>query len=233
MTTSWNNPDRTPLGDVQPDDTRPSPAERARTALACARAGSLLTYGRGRCVPPHRTTVAIEGDDESSLVIHVPGDSLAAAQLLVRPLATVQVTQSGCEMLTLQGAGHRLSPSGDGMLRYQVNVAAVRLGERIRVAVPVEEFWAAHPDPLRDDAPAVLRHLSQCHGEALAACLRARGHDAVWAEPQALDRRGMDVVGLGVDGVELVRLAFPAPVARLVDLPAGLAVPMRCRCRSR
>lgn len=233
MTTSWNNPGTTPLGDCQPHDTRPSPAERARTALACARVGSLLTYGRGRCVPPHRTTVALEGDDGGSLVIHLPRGSLAAAHLLVRPLATVQVTTSGCEMLTLQGAGHRLAPSGDGMLRYQVTVAAVRLGTRTRVAVPVEEFWAAHPDPLRYDAPAVLHHLSQCHGQALAACLRARGHDAVWAEPRALDCRGMDVVGLGVNGVELVRLAFPEPVARLADLPAGLAVPMRCRCRSR
>ncbi|MDP9459235.1 MAG: DUF2470 domain-containing protein [Actinomycetota bacterium] len=184
-------------------------------------------------MPPHRTTVALEGDDEGILVIRVPRGSLAAAQLLVRPLATVQVAPSGCEMLTLQGAGHRLPPSADGMLRYRVEVAAVRLGERTRSAVPVEEFWAARPDPLRDDAPAVLRHLSQCHGEALAACLRARGHDVVRAEPRALDCRGMDVVGLGVDGVTLVRLAFPGPVARLQDLPAGLAVPMRCRCRCR
>ena len=231
MTTPPSNPASTPSSDWRSNDTRPTPAERARTALASARIGSLLTYARGRCVPPRRTTVALEGDDEGSLVIRLPPGSLAAAQLRVRPLATVQVTPPGCETVTVQGIGHHLAPSGDGLLRYRLTVAAVRIGERSRTAVPVAEFWAALPDPLRDAAPAVLRHLSQCHGEALAACLRARGHDALWAEPRGLDCRGMDVLGLGVDGVELVRLAFPERVARLEDLPAGLAVPMLCQCQ--
>lgn len=184
-------------------------------------------------MPPNRTTVALGDEDEDSLVICLPPASLAAGQLLARPMATVQVAPPGCETVTLQGAGHCLAPSEEGLLRYRVEVAAVRLGERTRFAVPVEEFWAAHPDPLRDDAPAVLRHLAQHHGDDLAACLRARGHDAVWAEPRGLDCRGMDVVALAADGVELVRLSFPGRVARLEELPAGLAVPLLCRCRPR
>lgn len=166
-------------------------------------------------------------------MIRLAAASLAAAQLRVRPLATVQVAPPGCETVTVQGIGHHLAPSGEGLLRYRVAVAAVRIGEQSRAAVPVEEFWAARPDPLRDDAPTVLRHLAQNHGEEMAACLRARGHDAVWAVPLGLDCRGMDVIGLGLDGVELVRLSFPQPVARLEDLPAGLAVPLLCRCGPR
>lgn len=233
MTPPLSNPANTPPSNRRSKEKRPTPAERARTALASARVGSLLTYPRGSCVPPISTTVVLEGSEGGGLVIRVPPASLAAAQLRVRPLATVQVAPPGCETVTVQGIGHHLAPSGEGLLRYRVAVAAVRIGERPRAAVPVEEFWAARPDPLRDEAPAVLRHLAQWHGEELAACLRARGHDAIWAEPRALDCRGMDVIGLGLDGVELVRLAFPQRVARLEELPAGLAVPLLCRCRPR
>jgi hypothetical protein len=78
--------------------------------------------------------------------------------------------------------------------------------------------------------PTVLAHLRDHHAAGLAACLRARGHDAHWVEPRSLDAAGLDVLAVGPDGVELVRLAFPAPVSRLQDLRAGLAVALTCRC---
>lgn len=201
--------------------------------MASARLGRLTTYPRGARLGSYGTTVALEGNDEGGPVVCLVPGSPAAAQLLTRRLARVRVEPDGYEPVTVQGAVRRLASSVDGLLRYRVEVAAVRLGQQGRLSLPVEEFWAARPDPLRHDAPAVVQHLSQCHGEALAACLRARGHGAVWAEARALDYRGIDVISVGLEGVELVRLPFPEPVTRLQDLPAGLAGPLLCRCRPR
>lgn len=225
-----SGPPDVPSGSPPPDDTRPSAAERARTAVASARVGCLTTYARHSAARPHPTTVAVECDGEGRPVLPVTPNSLAAAQLLARPLATLHVAPPGCEATTVHGAAHRLRAAGDGLLRYRLEVGSVRLGQRRPLPVPLEQYQAASPDPLRHAAPAVLHHLARCHAEQLAACLRTRGHDALWVEPRALDRRGLDVLSVGPDGVDLVRLSFPEPVTRLQELAAGLAVPLLCRC---
>ena len=104
--------------------------------------------------------------------------------------------------------------------RFRLDVGAVRLGGRATQVVDVANYWAAEPDPLRDCAPDILDHLRTGHGELLAACLRANGHDrARWAEPRRLDRHGLELAVVTDTGVSLKRLNFPTPVSRIADLP--------------
>lgn len=212
------------------DQSRPSPAEQARTAVACARVAGLTTYPRAAPFRPHATSVVLEQGEGGLPVVRLAREALAVAHLLARPLVTVQVAPPGCPAVTLHGSVHRLPRSGDGQWHYRLEVAAVRVGQPRPRLVAVEQYLAARPDPLHREAPAALRHLARRHADELSACLRARGHDVLWVEPQALDSRGLDVAVVGHDGVELVRLPFPRPVSRLHELGAGLAAPLLCRC---
>lgn len=213
---------------------RPDAAHQARTAMACARVASLLTYPRTAPGRPHLTNVELEHDETGRPMVRLATGALAVTHLTARPLATVQIAPVGHPTVTVHGAVHRLPGRDDeGRLLYRVDIGAVRLGHVGHGpcdAVSPREYVAARPDPLATDAPAVLAHLRDHHAAGLAACLRARGHDAHWVEPRSLDAAGLDVLAVGPDGVELVRLAFPAPVSRLQDLRAGLAVALTCRC---
>jgi hypothetical protein len=155
---------------------------------------------------------------------------MAAAELLVRPLATLRLARAGGPAVRIHGNARRL-PSQQGLLRFSLDVVAVRVAMPQWRSVSLSDYLAAAPDPLRFDAPVVLHHLARYHGPELTACLRALGHNTEWAEPRSLDCRGLDVVSLTEDGVEVVRLAFPQPVTSLRDLSAGLAAPLLCRCQ--
>jgi len=219
------------FGSTDSDQTRPTPAELARTAIASACVGCLTTYPRTRPAHPHHTRVVLEPDVEGRPVVRLASGSQAVAQLLARPLATLRVGVPGTSAVLVHGSVQRLVAER-GQLRYQVDVVAVR----VRVTSPhwqpvrLTDYRAADPDPLRHEAPGVLDHLARHHGPQLTACLRAMGHDTQWVEPRSLDCRGLDVLSVDADGVELVRLAFPRPVTELRDLSTGLAAPLLCRC---
>ena len=217
------------FGSTESDRTRPSPAEVARTAVASASAGGLTTYPRAHAARPHHTQVALEPDVDGLPILQLDPRSLAASQLLSRPVATLRVAPANGPAVLLHGSAHRL-PARRGSSRYRVEVVAVRLAVPQWQPVPLTQYRAAVPDPLRQDAPEVLRHLARHHGDELAACLRALGHGTRWVEPRALDCRGLDVLSVDDDGVQLIRLPFPEPVTNLRDLSTGLAAPLLCRC---
>jgi hypothetical protein len=218
------------FGSAESDRTRPSPAEIARTVIASAGAGCLTTYPRTPAARPQHTQVALEPDVEGLPTLQLDPRSPAVRHLLSRPVATLRVAPAGRPAVRVHVGVQRL-PANHGSCRYRVEVLAVRLAMPHWQAVPVAQYHAAVPDPLRHDAPEVLRHLASHHGSELTACLRALGHDTRWAEPRALDRRGLDVLSVDDDGVQLVRLPFPEPVNSLRDLSTGLAAPLLCRCQ--
>jgi putative heme iron utilization protein len=212
----------------------PSPAELARTTVARARVAALTTYPRRAPARPHLTSVAVGCSADGCPVVQLASGSRAAAHLLARPLATVRMAPVGGETVTVHGAAHRLAGrDAAGTLAFRVEVGAVRLGAASPTPVGAEAYRRAEPDPLRDEAPAVLEHLRAAHADDLAACLRAMGHEAEWAEPSALDRYGMTLLAVAPGGVDTVRLAFPDPVDRLDDLRPGLGTVLRCRCGCR
>ncbi|HEU0103102.1 MAG TPA: DUF2470 domain-containing protein [Mycobacteriales bacterium] len=212
----------------------PDAAVLARTAVACARVGTLTTYPRSPAQSPYVTTVAVSGQDDGSAVAYVEGGGLAAQLLLARPLATLQVAPAACEPVTLLGAARRL-PGRDarGRLAFRVEAGAVRLGARRQLSLDAGDYVQAAPDPLGRHAPEVLDHLNRGHRGALAACLRALGHEAETAEATALDQHGLSVVAVSASGVDTVRLAFPEPVTRLEDLAPGPGAVLLCRCACR
>jgi hypothetical protein len=122
-------------------------------------------------------------------------------------------------------------------LPFLLDATSVRLwnGRRGPVAaddvVDVESFLAAEPDPLRGEAPEVLAHLREAHGDGLLHCLRSQGHPgAEWIEPQRLDRYGLEVSVVTSSGITDVRLPFPAPLDSLSQLGPGLRTALMCRC---
>ena len=208
------------------------PAELARTAVADARVGTLSTYPRSAPHRPHVTTVHVAGQDDGSILAWLLPGSPAAQMLLVRPLATLRVAPVGYEPVTLHGEARRERGGDDGALQaFRVSVGAVRLGP---TGCPVDsvDYVSAVPDAVRQQAPELLDHLNRGHAGALAACLRARGHDAETAEASGLDRRGLTAVAVGPSGVSRVRLDFPAPVRSLDELGPGPCSVLLCRCCS-
>jgi hypothetical protein len=155
---------------------RPSTAELARTAVARARGGTLTTYSRAGAA----TTLVPVRDDHGALVLGLCPSDLAVADLTLRPLGSIRVAPVHCAIVKLEGTVRRLADDCDGLARFRLEVAAVRIG-RVPQPVEVRAYRRAEPDPLRDDAPGILARLRARPSDALAACLRAHGHlEARW-----------------------------------------------------
>lgn len=209
----------------------PDVAVQARTSIDCARVGSLTTYARHPS-SQHTCSVSVQARADGTVEIELAVDALSARQLIARPVASLLVAPVGCAPVLLHGSARRLpGPSRRGTLVFHLELAAVRVGSP-GVLVDQAAYCAAAPDPLRHDAPAVLAHLNDGHADALAACLRAAGHDAAFAHATRLDAGGLTVTAIGDAGADIVRLAFPRSVTRLADLPVSLNCLLgpRCRC---
>ena len=204
-------------------------AALARTAVACARVAAVTTYARHPS--GHTTTPAsVSGREDGSVEVAVSASSVAFRQLLARPLATVRVAPAWCEPVLLHGSAQRLPANdGTGRVLFHVRAASVRVGLE-SLPVDPDAYAQAAPDPLRHDAPSVLSHLNGGHRDALAACLRAGGHDVGFAQASSLDAAGLTVTAVGSEGVSTVRLAFPHPVTGLRELPGGLRALLGSGC---
>ncbi len=208
----------------------PSLAELARTALAGATAGTLAT---GRCpTPPSLTLVSIEDQPDGRPLVRLEQGSPTARLVATRPVATLSVPgPDPFHALDLIGPMNPCRPNRDGTRTYRMSLLSVRLVGATTVPLPLGEFCAAEPDPLRDRAPAALRHLETAHPEELVACVQAHGHDAQAVVPRALDRYGVELAAIGPDGVRRVRLAFPGgPIDDLDQVNTGLRLLLTCRC---
>lgn len=207
----------------------PDDAVRARTSVDCARVGSLTTYARHPS-SQHTCSVAVEPRPDGSVELELARDAVGARQLLARPVATLEVAPVGFEPVMLHGSVRRLPGlSAGGALLFRLDVTAVRVGTP-PVLLDGASFCAARPDPLRHDAAAVLEHLNGCHADALAACLRAGGHDAGFVVATGLDAGGLTVTAVGAEGVDRVRLRFPSPVSDLGELPMSIGGALNPRC---
>ena len=204
-------------------------AVRARTAVDRARVGQLTTYARHPS-GQRTTSVGLQVRSDGAVDVHLSTSNQAVAQLLARPLATLRVAPPWCDPVLLHGGARRLPGLTDrGELVFRLDVAVVRVGSPPAV-VDGSAYAAARPDPLRGDAPAVLAHLNDGHADALAACLRAGGHDVGFAQASSLDAAGLTVTAVGSEGVSTVRLAFPHPVTGLRELPVGLRALLGSGC---
>ena len=194
-------------GPPQPSDTPPVPeptyAERARTLVHVARAGTLATLSRRHPGHPFASIMpyAIDGDGRplfliSSMAMHTQNlEADARASLLVAqpdwagdPLAAGRVT--------LMGEGERV-PTADvpaaraaylaqhANARYWVDFddfSFWRLvlrdvyfvgGFAAMDWIASDAFATARPDPLADVAGGIITHMNQDHADALVTYARA------------------------------------------------------------
>ena len=220
----------------------PSLAELARTALASAataeiddadRLGDPASRGRVPVVTPIR-----DGRDGSPLLLSVTG-SVFEHQLSAQREAVTVTVPAGGPYSTLQLTG-MVRPTARnrrvGIAACMVDLRSVELTGHagVRVDVPLAEYRAAAPDPLRREARGVLHHLEHGHMTDLIACVRMHGLPrADWVVPRGLDRYGLELLVLTNDGVAAVRLGFPdGPVSSLEDVPASIRTALTCRCES-
>ncbi|UAL28886.1 hypothetical protein K8W59_13810 [Nocardioides rotundus] len=213
--------------------TEPTWAEQARTALAMASVATLATQ------PCHVrqglvAVVAVEDRPDGRPVVR-----LGAASPVVRELGSCRVVTLSVPApapfwrVELAGPLTACGPADGGKRAYRLSPLACRLVGPHSVSLALRQFHEARPDPLRELAPGLLRHLAEAHDQDLLACIRANDYARARAVvPQAIDRYGVEVVVLCDDGVERVRLAFPGgPIDTLDQAPRGLAIPLTCRCR--
>lgn len=215
------------------DPTEPTWAERARTALAMASVATLATQ-RCRARSGLVAVVAVEDRPDGRPLVR-----LGAASPVVREVGACRVVTLSVPApapfwrVELAGPLTASGPADAGKRAYRLTPLACRLVGPHSVSLAPREFHEARPDPLRELAPGLLRHLADAHDQDLLACIRANDHVRARAVvPQAIDRYGVEVVVLCDDGVERVRLAFPGgPIDTLDQAPRGLAIPLTCRCR--
>ncbi|HWH28973.1 MAG TPA: DUF2470 domain-containing protein [Mycobacteriales bacterium] len=209
----------------------PDDAALARTSLASARAGTLVTFGR-QARGHLSTLVQVAACPDGNARIALAPGCPALSRLTARPLAVLRVAPAWCAPVALHGGVRRL-PGRDeaGRVCFLLHAALVRLGRPCR-PVDAADYAAAAPDPLHAEAAGVLSHLNAAHTEQLAACLRARGHAAAFVQAAGLDSGGLTVVAVSTAGAQTVRLDFPYPVSRLAELPGGLAPVVSSGCVS-
>jgi hypothetical protein len=215
-----------------------SPAERARTALACAAVPTVDLAGRvAEDVGVHAVTT------EGAPVVLVPASgvlggraacgpavaTLHATRLLPLPvpdrvLARVTIHGTLGPVADLPGALELLGRSADPhQVALQLDPHQVRLdGE----PVDPDAYRLAAPDPIAPRSDALVTHLLRRHADqmvALADLLDRRLVDAAWTiAPACVDRFGLTFHLAGPAGVSYPRLDFPAVVRHPSQLPAAL-----------
>ena len=210
----------------------PSPAERARTAVAQARVGTLVIRGCRRT--PRTMTVVGMHDRGGMPEVGLEIASAAGQRAVHRPVVALYVTgPDGFAAVRLVG---RLVTVDDGATtgsgRFRLTAAGVALVDPGVHPVPVADYLGAAPDPLRREAGRILAHLDAAHAEDLAACVRAHGHEALAVVPRGIDRYGIELAVIEEYGVSRVRLAFPGgPVSSIRDLAPAVRLPLTCCCR--
>src|SRR4051794_9286084 len=214
------------MGDSPSWTAAPSAAERARSVLAAAWSCAVTADG-GR-----EEFVGAHGVGEDGRVrLAVPEDSALLTAAICAPRGEPHAVLEFADVAPvplrsrirarLWLAGYFVPEDGRLALRPTRIVLRQQSGA---VAVDLDEFAAAGPDPLALAEARLLTHLADCHGDAVARLTRlvdhASLHGAVRVQPLAVDRHGLTlrIERHRTDGD--VRLPFHAPaddVARLTE----------------
>lgn len=100
---------------------------------------------------------------------------------------------------------------------FQLDVSGVRYiaGSGRAVWVDGFDYRAAKPDPLGEDAPAIMHELNDRHSDQLTSIARRQGQ-CEWAQAGrvvSLDRFGLDLIATAGERRRAVRLDLPAQAA--------------------
>lgn len=185
-----------------PPVPEPTFAERARTLVHIARAGTLATLSTRHAGHPFASVMPYALDARADPILLISSMAMHTQNLHADPRASLLVTQPGwtgdplaAARLTLMGAARRVESANVPAARE----AYLAWHERARYWVDFEDFafwrldvmdtyfvggfaamdWvtaetyrAARPDPLADDAPGILAHMNGDHADVLVAYAR-------------------------------------------------------------
>jgi heme iron utilization protein len=245
--TTGNTPE--PLYDVR--IPTPTHAERARTLVAQISTGTLCTLALEPEGYPYGSfvTVAFENADPifliSGLAEHTKNLELdSRASLLVAeggsadPLASGRVTMLGpCTRVgndggRARGAFFAAHPNatyyadfGDFTF-WKLRVEYVRyIGGYGRMSWISQADWrAAEADPLAPSATDIIAHMNADHADALLLYCKAFSHgtEITSAKMTGVDRYGVEMSAITLNGPRPFRLAFGNPVSTPDDVRATL-----------
>ena len=236
---------------LTPDDVRaPTHAERARTLAASQRVGTLGTLSRDPAGYPYGSfvTFALNGPNPVFLVSHLATNTKnlevdPRASLLIAedetedPLANARVTLVGeCSRLAdaaqareaflavHPAASYYVDFSDFGF--FELSVDAVRyIGGYGRMSwVELDGWSGASPDPIANDARAIIDHMNGDHAEALALYARAftAARQVKSVTMTAVDRYGFELGVHTDDGPQPARLAFESEITSATEARQAL-----------
>jgi putative heme iron utilization protein len=234
------------------DAPAPSHAERARTLLEAASAGTLCTLAREPAGYPYGSLITfgisagdpvfliselaehtknLRADARASLLVaeNRPGDPLANGRVTLLgqclPATAERRARASASFLARHPGSASYAEFGDFNF-WCLEVNAVRfIGGYGRMSwLSVEEWRAASPDPIAPDAAAILAHMNQDHADALPAyCQAFSAVGAVLgAEMTHIDRFGFEMSVRTPAGTETVRIGFREPIATKADARTAL-----------
>lgn len=221
----------------------PTFAERARTLAHIGRTGTLATLSARHPGHPFASVMPYALDARGEPIVLISSMAMHTQNLAGDPRASLLVTQPGwtgdplaAARLTLMGTARRVTDADAPAAR----AAYLAWHERARFWVDFEDFafwrldvldayfvggfaamdWvtadayrAARPDPLADDAPAILAHMNRDHADALTAYARHfAGEPADEATMVSVDRLGFRLRLRQGDRLHGVRIGFPREV---------------------
>jgi hypothetical protein len=235
-----------------PSPPEPTYAERARTLVHLAQAGTLATVSRRHPGHPFASVMPYAEDERGRPVLLISRLAVHTQNLEHDPRASLLVAQPGADdplaagRVTLLGTGERLvgAEAVAVRARYLERHPRARhwvdfedfafwrltLGEIYFVGgfaamdwVTAAEFEAARPDPLADVAADILEHMNRDHPDALLAYARGlAGAAADEVAMVAVDRLGFRLRIRSGDRLHATRLAFPREVRTAADARATL-----------
>lgn len=168
-------------------------------------------------------TQNLKGDPRASLLVSQPdasGDPLGASRVTVLgnvlPIADA-VELATCRRLYLESyENSKYWVDFEDFAFYRMSVVDVYYvgGFGVMGWVAASDYVAAKPDPLANDAAAILQHMNADHKDALILLARAfAGTEAEEATMTSVDRLGFQVRLKTKDGMRGVRIPFVREVS--------------------
>jgi putative heme iron utilization protein len=233
----------------------PSLAERARTLVFLGRIGSLSTHSQRFPGFPFGSMMPYAADDQGRPVFFISSMAMHTQNLRQDQRASLLITQPdvsgdplGAARLTLLGQVNDV-PAEEvrelylsryenakfwqdytdfGYHRLEVSGVYYIGGFGVMGWVSAEDYQHAHPDPLAEEAPAIIQHMNADHAEALLLIARHYGkEEADEAAMTAVDRLGFHLRLKSGDRVHGRRVAFLREVVSSAEARAVLVEMVR------
>ena len=199
-------PDERDASERRPDAPEPSFAERARTLLYAARAGTLSTISKRHPGHPFGSLMPFALDGAGRPLFLISEMAVHTQNLQANPNASLFVTQAGwtgdplaAGRVTLMGEVRRVaepdvtSARATYLARHEHASAWVDFGDfafhRLEVAdvyfvggfaamgwIDGQEYGRAEPDPQGELAASILEHMNRDHPDALLRYARGLAH---------------------------------------------------------